>query len=639
MKKTSAQYHHGRRTTSILSACVICLVALCIVPHDIAVANDAPTNVPASHVYTLDDDSKYDIADAPSSDSDANGTLQIAEQVDEGKQDGIPAYQTDSDTLHFSYVIDKDLEKRGAREWHLADDNGKTVNGHKLDDKVRSGAILIQTSLDGTTWIDETAFPDAFAGKTARSFYEANAVQLQNGCYLRIQVAYRMERQVKDSKILFITKHNYERRKVVEEYVFYVHGESDGISPEDTPKQQLGQKINTGKDNGYSGNKGIDVDDPHYGWDIGYFFVNGYTREETEDDGTPVFLKNVNDQVTLWFHLSEDISALNGDDALTINEDTNGYDKAFEVDKTNFKHGALIIQSVNSKGEASEPIIYTDYLAASARTGADTKVQLFEEGDYIVSLDYEIKSKGGIFNAIPSFHNYKIMFEFSIRNGNSMIFPFDIDTGRELSDNGLSEHGFTLDLANSQYLTVDVERSVLSRADDGTFTADVRSNRPASDGDTFTDEGIYTIRAANQYTGEDTTKTIYVGSDPYLRALSDTGISIMELNRRIKAGTITFDESEGNTDLGSSADDDAETRQQSESAQAQAQAEGAQTRNDETIATPGNREAEKNNHARSYTPAIVAAGIVLVAVIAAFSVLVARKRSGSRQQPRGGRRA
>lgn len=610
---------------------------LCMLPPDIAIADDVPPNVPVSHVYTLEDNSKYDIDDAALSDSDTIGAMQIDEQVTEGEQDGVPAYQTASDALHFSYVLDKNLDKRGEREWRLDDDNGKTVNGHKLEDKIKSGAILIQSSLDGKSWIDETAIPNAFAGETAQSFYEANDIQLQNGCYLRIQVAYRMERQVKDSKILFITKRNYERRKVVEEYVFYVHGESDGISPEDTPKQQLGQKINTGKDNGYSGNKGIDVDDPHYGWDIGYFFVNGYTREETEDDGTPVFLKNVNDQVTLWFHLSEDISALNGDDALTINEDTNGYDKAFEVDKTNFKHGALIIQSVNSKGEASEPIIYTDYLAASARTGADTKVQLFEEGDYIVSLDYEIKSKGGIFNAIPSFHNYKIMFEFSIRNGNSMIFPFDIDTGRELSDNGLSEHGFTLDLANSQYLTVDVERSVLSRADDGTFTADVRSNRPASDGDTFTDEGIYTIRAANQYTGEDTTKTIYVGSDPYLRALSDTGISIMELNRRIKAGTITFDESEGNTDLGSSADADAETRQQSESAQAQA--EGAQTRNDETIATPGNREAEKNNHARSYTPAIVAAGIVLVAVIAAFSVLVARKRSGSRQQPRGGRRA
>ena len=114
-----------------------------------------------------------------------------------------------------------------------------------------------------------------------------------------------MERQVKDSKILFITKHNYERRKVVEEYVFYVHGESDGISPEDTPKQQLGQKINTGKDNGYSGNKGIDVDDPHYGWDIAISSSTDTRARRPRTTGTPVFLKNVNDQVTLWFHLSK----------------------------------------------------------------------------------------------------------------------------------------------------------------------------------------------------------------------------------------------------------------------------------------------------------------------------------------------
>lgn len=629
MKKTSARYHRDKRTTNFLSACVVCLVMLCMLPPDIAMADDVPPNVPVSHVYTLEDNSKYDIDDAALSDSDTIGAMQIDEQVTEGEQDGVPAYQTASDALHFSYVLDKNLDKRGEREWHLDDDNGKTVNGHKLEDKIKSGAILIQSSLDGKSWIDETAIPNAFAGETAQSFYEANDIQLQNGCYFRIQIAYRMERQIEDSKILFITKHNYERKKMVEEYVFYVHGESDDISPDDVPQKQLGQKINTGKDNGYSGNEGIDVDDPHYGWDIGYFFINGYTREETRHDGTPIFLKNVNDQVTLWFHLSEDISALNGDDSLTINEDTNGYDKSFEVDKTNFKRGALIIQSIDNRGEASEPIIYTDYLAANAKTGADTKVQLFEEGDYIVSLDYEIESKGGIFNAISGFHNYKIMFEFSIRNGNSMIFPFDIETGRELPDNALSEHGFRLDLANSQYLTVDVERSVLVRADDGTVTTDVRSNRPASDGDTFTDEGIYTLSATNQYTGEDTTKTIYVGSDPYLQALSNTGISIAELNKRIESGTITIDESEGNTDLTSSADADAKTQQQSESAQPQA--EGAQTRNDETAATSSNREAEKNNRARSYTPAIVTAGIVLVAAIVASAVLVARRRNGSRQ--------
>ena len=148
------------------------------------------------------------------------------------------------------------------------------------------------------------------------------------------------------------------------------------------------------------------------------------------------------------------------------------------------------------------------------------------------------------------------MFEFSIRNGNSMIFPFDIDTGRELSDNGLSEHGFTLDLANSQYLTVDVERSVLSPG------RRWHVHRRC----TFQQTGQrwrYLYRRGNlHHQGREPIHRRGYDEDhlrgfrPYLRALSDTGISIMELNRRIKAGTITFDESEGNTDLGSSADAD-----------------------------------------------------------------------------------
>lgn len=229
------------------------------------------------------------------------------------------------------------------------------------------------------------------------------------------------------------------------------------------------------------------------------------------------------------------------------------------------------------------------------------------------------------------------MFEFSIRNGNSMIFPFDIDTGRELADNGLSEHGFTLDLANSQYLTVDVERSVLSQADDGTVSADVRSNRPASDGDTFTDEGVYTIRAANQYTGEDTTKTIYVGSDPYLRVLSDTGISITELNKRIQAGTITINESEQNDDSDASMDGDAETQQQSESSQSQTA--DTTTRNDKADAASDMQTTAKHNRTKSFAPAIAATAVILVIVIAAIAILSTRKRNGSQRQTGRGHRA
>ena len=167
-------------------------------------------------------------------------------------------------------------------------------------------------------------------------------------------------------------------------------------------------------------------------------------------------------------------------------QDTNGYDRYFEIDQTNFEHGTLIIQYTNAQGEAQEPIIYTDYLAANATTGANTKVQLFEEGDYVVSLDYEIKSMGGAFNAIASYTNYKIMFEFSIRNGNCMVYPFDSLTGAELADNAITENGFKLDMAKSKYLTIDVQRSVLVVGTDGYLTEDVRFNRPAKDGEQYT---------------------------------------------------------------------------------------------------------------------------------------------------------
>ena len=233
---------------------------------------------------------------------------------------------------------------------------------------------------------------------------------------------------------------------------------------------------------------------------------------------------------------------MRGNEHLTISEDTNGYDRYFEIEQTNFEHGTLIIQYTNAQGEAQEPIIYADYLAANATTGANTKVQLFEEGDYVVSLDYEIKSMGGAFNAFASYTNYKIMFEFSIRNGNCMVYPFDSLTGAELADNAITENGFKLDMAKSKYLTIDVQRSVLVAGTDGYLTEDVRFNRPAKDGEQYTSEGIYTFTVKNLYTNEETQKTIYVGTSSYLRALSATGMSIAELNAQIEAGAIVHED-------------------------------------------------------------------------------------------------
>jgi ribonuclease HII len=61
------------------------------------------------------------------------------------------------------------------------------------------------------------------------------------------------------------------------------------------------------------------------------------------------------------------------------------------------------------------------------------------------------------------------------------------------------------------------------------LTEDVRFNRPARDGDRYTDEGIYTITVSNCYTGQETVKRIYVGTNKLLMAHMVTGMSIDEI--------------------------------------------------------------------------------------------------------------
>lgn len=303
-------------------------------------------------------------------------------------------------------------------------------------------------------------------------------------------------------------------------------------------KYYLGEIINAGKDTGYSENEKITEKDPHFGWKLGDFFVSGYTRETEDADCNPVFLKNVGDTVTLWFELEQDIAMLNGNEMLTISGDTNGYDEYFGIEKTDFGRGTLIIRHTDYQNHIGDPIIYTDYLAANATKGAAIEVELFEEGDYEVALNYEIREdKVNVFGWKPvgTYENYRIFLRFSVRNGNCMVYPFDVATGDELLNTAITENGFYLDLARSRYLDIDIKKEMLNEGVDG-LVEDVRFNRPAKDGDQYTDEGIYTITVTNRYTAQQTVKKIYVGSNEVLMAYVTTGLSVPEIKELIDNG-------------------------------------------------------------------------------------------------------
>lgn len=309
-------------------------------------------------------------------------------------------------------------------------------------------------------------------------------------------------------------------------------------------RYRLGQDslVNTGKDNGYSEAKNIDKDDSHWGWNIGEFYVTGFTRPTKSNDGNPEFLKNVGDKVVLWFNLGQNIDSLNGNENLTISEDKNGWDQKFQVEQQNFGRGMLIVKHTNYLNEAHTSL-YSDFLTAASTETAATKVEVFEEGDYEVALDYEIKQpRFGVYGWEPmhSFSNYQTTFKFSVRNGNSMVFPFDVVTDEQLKNGAHTVNGFRLDLVKSRYLDIDIRREVLNDGSDG-LVEDTRFNRPARDGSQYTDEGVYTITVRNPSTGEQTVKSIYVGADDLLKAHAATGLSISEIDAMLADGAVIAD--------------------------------------------------------------------------------------------------
>ena len=529
-----------------ISTMILCVVALTtLYSVNAFTKSKSEKNAIVGKVYEFDKNDDYDISESDKSSStdkvETYGEFSILGNIGNvSEKNGVPAYEVTSGNLDLYYTYSDALLKAEEKKWHLVADKGKKLDGNKLDKKILKGAIIIQTSKDRKNWTDIKCLTNAFDDEPVRTetLYKTTDVQILNGCYYRIIVAYKTEKLEKIKKIAFVPVKDYEYKKTAEVYEFYAYSPStEQEVSESEQTYALGKKTRVKEFDGYSGSSEIEKKDIHYNWDIGQFFVSGFTDKVKESDGNIVFLKNVGDKVTLWFNLNQNINELNGDKDLKITDDTEGYDKYFETERTDFGKGTLIIRYTDYNNNSSEPQVYKNYLAANTSVGADTKVQLFEEGDYEVALDYEVTSD----QLIDKVGHYRIFFTFSVRNGNCMVYPLDVSTGSELTNGSMTENGFMLDLAKSRYLQINVKREVLTDSADG-LVEDTRSNAPAKDGEKYTEEGIYTITATNQYTNQKTTKKIYVGTNNLMKAVMTSGLSIEEINKLISEGATIDDE-------------------------------------------------------------------------------------------------
>lgn len=507
---------------------------------------DTGNTVVSGQYYQFNEDSNYEVSQNTDSTSTNEhttcGNLTITADINNHfKQNDVPAYQIKSGDLYISYKFNNALLTTDPDEWHLVEDKSKEIDMNKLSNAIAKGAILVQTSRNGSNnWVTVASQDDFFSDNSNsgsilyNTKHGTESIELINGCYYRVIVAYKISKRNESSNFLFINTDKYDTLKIAEVYTFYACAPSTKQQiTESENKRTLGKAVRVEQFKGYYGEKPMEIDDPHYGIEIGEFFVSGFTdSKEYEDE--QVFLKNVGDKVSLWFNLKENINAIGGNESITITPDNNGHDQDLQTERTDFGRGALIIKKTNyDNTNSSKPQIYSNFLEANTEVGANTKIDLCEEGDYEVALDYEITED----KLIDSEGHYRIFFKFKIRNGNCMVYPLDLKTNAELSNSSLTENGFKLDLAKSRYLTVTIKREVLKDSADG-LVEDTRFNGSAKDGAEYREEGIYTISVKNKYTEETTTKKIYVGTNDILRAHMVTGRPIPEINNMVKEGAV-----------------------------------------------------------------------------------------------------
>lgn len=247
-------------------------------------------------IYEFDEKSEYKYSESDtylltdSADTYGNFTLN-GNVVESSNKDGIAKYEVQEGYLDLTYTYDDTLLKADIDSWHLYEDGTDKIDGKEIGADVQKGTILIYTSIDKKNWTKAVSITNAFSTShtSSDSLYTTKDLELINGCYYKVVIAYGTRMRKEDSNFLFF---EFDYKKYAEVYEFYAYtdsGEKEVLDYAQT--YNIGSKVRVEEFDGYYGEKTIEKNDPHYGWDLGNFFVSGYTDKRVNDNGNVVFLK------------------------------------------------------------------------------------------------------------------------------------------------------------------------------------------------------------------------------------------------------------------------------------------------------------------------------------------------------------
>lgn len=141
------------------------------------------------------------------------------------KKDELPSYKVNGVTLALVYEFDKKYLEDKKGEWQLIEEDAEEINGVELQDEMGKGVIVVQRSIDGKNWRTVSEYDNVFEKNSLEDgeIYSACDLELINGCYYRVLVAYGLRKmQEEDDSFVgkIIDKNIYLYHRYVEQYVF-----------------------------------------------------------------------------------------------------------------------------------------------------------------------------------------------------------------------------------------------------------------------------------------------------------------------------------------------------------------------------------------------------------------------------------
>ena len=235
-------------------ACFVVLVTMLLL-FPLRVNAEDNTYYPPINCYENENNSSYEdskqyLTDEFCFGKNSIGKFFISGSINkESVFDGYQAYAAKG-TLTIGYTYDGSYKTKVKEDWNLISDSEKSVDGISTKKKINKGAIIIQKSTDGSTWVNAIdPIVDCFDQKKLdySKLYTVSDSDLKAGSYFRVIIAYKMGRKTGETSWSLnppsFPEDIYDYKYCMEVYKFYA---CYGVSTVELRELMTGNNIKSG---------------------------------------------------------------------------------------------------------------------------------------------------------------------------------------------------------------------------------------------------------------------------------------------------------------------------------------------------------------------------------------------------------